>query len=78
MTLIFRVFGFCTSACSYAVFVSVLAYSSRTCFILCCHCFFMIAGEPWLAWAWAKAAVIMGELSVRIVVPMDMKKLFRR
>ena len=50
-------------------------YSSRPCFILCCHCFFMMTGGPWLAWAWAKAAVMIGELSVRIVVPMDMKKL---
>jgi hypothetical protein len=35
----------------------------------------MIIGGPWLAWARAKAAVMMGELSVRIVVPMDMKNL---
>ena len=35
----------------------------------------MITGGPWLAWARAKAAVMMGELSVRMVVPMDMKNL---
>jgi len=53
-------------------------YSSRPCFILCCHCFFMTTGGPWLAWALAKAAVMIGELSVRIVVPMDMKNLWIR
>jgi hypothetical protein len=50
-------------------------YSSRICFLLCSHCFLVMIGGPWLACAFAKAAVMMGELSVRIVVPMDMKNL---
>jgi hypothetical protein len=35
----------------------------------------MIMGLPFLACARRKASVMMGELSVRIVVPMDMKNL---
>ena len=66
---------------AYVLLYSVLPselffYSSRLSFILCAHCFLVMTGGPWLAWAWAKAAVIMGELSVRIVVPMDMKNLW--
>jgi hypothetical protein len=50
-------------------------YSSLICCLLCSHCFLVMIGGPWLACALAKAAVMMGELSVRIVVPIDMKNL---
>lgn len=36
----------------------------------------IIIGRPLRAWARRNASVTIGELSVRIVVPMDMKKLY--
>ena len=56
-------------------FLQIPIYSSRICCILCSRCFLTMSGAPWFACALAKAAVRIGELSVRMVVPMDMKKL---
>jgi hypothetical protein len=59
--------------------VPMLPYASvhvsRTCLIRCSQCLFRMIGRPPFACAFANASTSIGELSVRMVVPMDMKKL---
>ena len=55
------------------VFVFLLAQHLYSFLLILCRG--IMIGPPFRAWAFWKSSVIIGELSVRIVVPMDMKKL---